>query len=73
VRKAPEDRVRDVTELVRVERDVNVTEFVFETSDHFRQALHVVLRAGDVQGAAFWITKVDLRVDNQQFNSLAHL
>jgi hypothetical protein len=53
-----------VNEVVRVERDVNVSEFVFETSDHFGETLHVVFRAGNVQGATFRVTKIDLRVDN---------
>jgi hypothetical protein len=64
MRVAPKDRVRDVNEVVRIEGNVNVSEFVFQTPDHLCQALHVLLSAGHIQSAAFRIAKVDLRVDN---------
>jgi hypothetical protein len=56
--------VCDVNEVVRVERDVNVVEFVFETSDHLCEAFHVVVGAWHVQRTAFRIAEIDLRVDN---------
>jgi hypothetical protein len=63
-RVLPEDGVRDVYEVVRVQRDVHVVESALQAAHHRRQARHVVLRAGHVERAARGVAEVNLRVND---------
>jgi hypothetical protein len=65
--------VRNVNEVMRVERNVYVVQLIFETYDHLRKALHVLLSARHIQRTFLRIAEVDLGIDNQQFNSLTHI